>query len=311
MGDMKKIVVGYDGFERDEPLPALALALAEEQGAELHVVHVAEPPARRWRLTKDSSAEQMHQELVEERRSSLEELLASVRECGISVHSEIRSGPPHIELIRHAMAVDADLLIVVDEPVKRDGRRGFGTVTKKLFRKCPCPVLAKRSHSRLGYRAILAAVDVGPFAPDEEPPNQLVLELARYFTRRSGSRLYMFHAWSLWNEQFLRSRVGLTSSEVSRAIAEERAERREQLEQLLAASNLHDVEVEIELVKGDIRESMLKVVMERNIELVVMGTVCRTGLLGLLIGNTAEKILNELDCSVLAVKPDGFVSPVA
>jgi len=41
-----------------------------------------------------------------------------------------------------------------------------------------------------------------------------------------------------------------------------------------------------------------------------MGTVARTGMPGLLIGNTAEGVLNEIDYSVLAVKPPGFVTPV-
>jgi nucleotide-binding universal stress UspA family protein len=41
-----------------------------------------------------------------------------------------------------------------------------------------------------------------------------------------------------------------------------------------------------------------------------MGTVARTGINGLLMGNTAEMILTQIDCSVLAVKPQGFVSPV-
>lgn len=41
-----------------------------------------------------------------------------------------------------------------------------------------------------------------------------------------------------------------------------------------------------------------------------MGTVCRTGLSGFFIGNTAEKILDEVHCSVLTVKPDGFQSPI-
>jgi nucleotide-binding universal stress UspA family protein len=45
-------------------------------------------------------------------------------------------------------------------------------------------------------------------------------------------------------------------------------------------------------------------------DLIVMGTVARTGLGGLLIGNTAESVLQRVDCSVLAVKPEGFVSPV-
>jgi nucleotide-binding universal stress UspA family protein len=42
-----------------------------------------------------------------------------------------------------------------------------------------------------------------------------------------------------------------------------------------------------------------------------MGTVARTGIPGLLIGNTAEGVLNQVDCSLLALKPEGFVSPVA
>ena len=49
---------------------------------------------------------------------------------------------------------------------------------------------------------------------------------------------------------------------------------------------------------------------EIGAELIVMGTVGRTGIPGFFIGNTAETILNQIDCSVLTVKPHGFVSPV-
>lgn len=41
-----------------------------------------------------------------------------------------------------------------------------------------------------------------------------------------------------------------------------------------------------------------------------MGTVARTSLPGFFMGNTAEDVLSQLDCSVLAVKPPGFVTPV-
>jgi len=37
-----------------------------------------------------------------------------------------------------------------------------------------------------------------------------------------------------------------------------------------------------------------------------MGTIARTGISGLIIGNTAEAILNQLECSVHAIKPPGF-----
>ena len=44
---------------------------------------------------------------------------------------------------------------------------------------------------------------------------------------------------------------------------------------------------------------------------VVVATGARTGIPGFLIGNTAESILDSIDCPVLAVKPRSFVTPVA
>ena len=41
-----------------------------------------------------------------------------------------------------------------------------------------------------------------------------------------------------------------------------------------------------------------------------MDTVARTGIAGFIVGNTAESILRNVDCSVLTVKPEGFVSPI-
>jgi universal stress protein E len=64
------------------------------------------------------------------------------------------------------------------------------------------------------------------------------------------------------------------------------------------------------LLKGEPEEVISEVAENLDVELVVMGTVSRSGLAGFLIGNTAERILQSLDCSVLAVKPQGFVSPV-
>ena len=45
-------------------------------------------------------------------------------------------------------------------------------------------------------------------------------------------------------------------------------------------------------------------------DLVAIGTVGRSGIRGVLLGNTAEKVLSTCDCSILTVKPDDFVSPI-
>lgn len=47
-----------------------------------------------------------------------------------------------------------------------------------------------------------------------------------------------------------------------------------------------------------------------EVDILVMGTVARTGIPGFIIGNTAENTLREIRCSLLALKPNGFVSPV-
>ena len=47
-----------------------------------------------------------------------------------------------------------------------------------------------------------------------------------------------------------------------------------------------------------------------EVDVVVMGTVARTGLSGMFIGNTAENIINTLACPILAVKPKEFLSPI-
>jgi nucleotide-binding universal stress UspA family protein len=62
--------------------------------------------------------------------------------------------------------------------------------------------------------------------------------------------------------------------------------------------------------RGEPEEVIPEYAVAGGIDLVVMGTVARSGIAGLLMGNTAERVLRKLPGSVLAVKPDGFVSPV-
>jgi nucleotide-binding universal stress UspA family protein len=64
------------------------------------------------------------------------------------------------------------------------------------------------------------------------------------------------------------------------------------------------------LPKGAAKKMIAALSVELQADLVVMGTVARTGVSGLIIGNTAEAILDQLSCSVLAIKPPGFTTPV-
>ena len=64
------------------------------------------------------------------------------------------------------------------------------------------------------------------------------------------------------------------------------------------------------VIKGEAKYVIPNLTKELGAELIIMGTVGRSGIPGYIIGNTAETILTAIDCSVLAVKPNGFVSPI-
>jgi nucleotide-binding universal stress UspA family protein len=64
------------------------------------------------------------------------------------------------------------------------------------------------------------------------------------------------------------------------------------------------------LRRGEPHYVIPEFVVSEGIDVLVMGTVARGGISAMLIGNTAERVLRKLPCSVLTVKPDGFVSPV-
>ena len=68
---------------------------------------------------------------------------------------------------------------------------------------------------------------------------------------------------------------------------------------------------QVHVVKESPHFAVLKQIEVNGIDLVIMGTVARTGVDGLITGNTAERLLPQLPCSVLAVKPASFVSPVS
>jgi universal stress protein E len=305
------IVVGYDGFDRKEPIPAYAVALARVHQARLVVVHVTyEPPHSIW-LPRDFAGQELHAELMAERLEQLHGVVEPLRRTGIDVRAIVRSGTPHIEIIREAISSKADLVVVADEPL--EGGRGFGTVTSKLLRLCPVPILAKRAIDKVKHQHILAAVDLAHSTTDVEAcVNRRVVELAATLATHAGSQLTLFHAWSLWGEKLMRGRGRSSAEMLDSALSEIEARRETDLELLLTKVRLSFVELDIAMLlqKGDVRRLLPQLVDERNVDLVVMGTVSRGGLPGLLIGNTAEKLINSLSCSVLAVKPDSFVSPI-
>ena len=92
---------------------------------------------------------------------------------------------------------------------------------------------------------------------------------------------------------------------------EERIANEKTFDRILDDIDINGTEPKLHLVEGRASDVIGRVVDEVEPGVVVMGTLARAGLRGLIIGNTAERILGDLEASVIAVKPPGFVSPIA
>lgn len=85
----------------------------------------------------------------------------------------------------------------------------------------------------------------------------------------------------------------------------------ENLDRLLERFDLKGLDVKAHLIKGEAGNLIPQLVEKEKIDLVIVGTHSRHGVAGFFIGNTSEKIMHHVECSVITVKPDQFVAVVA
>ncbi len=299
-----------------------AAALAGNNQARLTVAGVIdEIPFNARLIERAPFIEDLQANIVAEHRKRLEELVAPWNK-NIEIQPKVLIGIPFLEIIREVLHNGRDLVIKTAESGGLLDRV-FGSDDMHLLRKCPCPVWLVKSKSPKAYRRILAAVDVDDYYPPEELNtrhllNLQILEMASSLALSEFSELHIVYAWDDIGESMMRRALVDTSEEKIIAYIEEvRQQHKQNLNVLmdeiisrLGKNTLEYLKPRTHLLKGSPRKEIPAFADEIKADLVVMGTVARTGISGFFMGNTAETILNRLSCSVLAIKPPGFVTPV-
>ena len=252
----------------------------------------------------------IRERIVEEESQRLEQWVDFVRRSGVQVSGKMLYGMPFVEIIREVLRNEHDLVMTTAEGWGILRAKLFGSTTMHLMRKCPCPVWVIKPSPPEWHTRILAAVDPNPLDEERHALNIKIMDLATALARRQQSELVVVHTWTFPVEAALRSTQSMRSSEVDTWVRDARDQHRHWLAGLLQPYALEDLKHQVYMLKGEAGRLIPELAAEKEVELIVMGTVSRTGIAGLFFGNTAEKILRRVDCSVLAVKPDGFVTPV-
>jgi nucleotide-binding universal stress UspA family protein len=233
----------------------------------------------------------------------------------------VRAGKTFLEVIQEALDWKADLVIKAAE--RAPGLIGglFASTDQHLLRKCPCPVWlagSERDPATEGrLRVVAAAVDV-EVAGDREAVarmaglNARIVETAAAVAAVDGAALHLIHAWEAPAEGLVRRFASEDLDVVTYTEGVERAHRRSLNALKRTVKGYPGVgRITNDLLRGPARRVVPAHAYEIGADLLVMGTIARTGVPGFIIGNTAEDILNSVRCDVLTVKPPGYRSPVA
>lgn len=314
----KNIIYVSEPSVAQEASLARAISLAENNQSSLTVIDVVPvftagigmPPG-------GPISKELQERIVAERTAKLDVLLGPYKSRP-NIRAEVVIGKMSIEAIRRVLRNNHDLLIKpAENPLYIE--RLFGSEDMQLLRNCPCPVWLMSPVETTNYTTILGAVDFDPDTSGAEniSINKQITDLSCSLALSDFAELHFVHVWDAPGESMITSwannpiEAGRAYVEGFRSAHESRLlQFREQVKNDIGVDAYGHISPQFHLRRGIASLVIPTMARELKANLVVMGTVARVGIAGMLIGNTAEEILEQVQCSVLAVKPAGFVSPV-
>lgn len=307
MNKISNILLAVDDEFDSQALLDEIYAVAKGEDTKITLLGILDPPPDDPETKV--AASNIHTWTKEIQLRDLEALAADITDKGIPVAVKQRNGKPYEEIIREASEINCDLIM---KPARSEGSKLeflFGSTDMQLFRLAPIPIWIFKPTPANKLNQIMIAVDLLGFDKEKSALADKVLQWGKRVSDLVGARLHVVHIWELKWEQRLRSRAASTKT-IDSLVFNTQRRHRGWLSEALEKNNLKPEDITEHFHKGDAKEILPIIARNQNIDLLVMGTVGRTGIPGFFIGNTADSVLRQVNCSVLAVKPDGFRTPV-
>ncbi len=318
MVQLNNILIYLDG-EFDLAVLKRGIHIAKVYNSKITVVNVVESYRSHALLSKpDIDISALELQLVKNRKQQLLTAVKSINHQEIKISTDVLLGDPVISIIKLVQSQGIDLLIKASAPEYGLRNKIFGGIDVRLMRACPCPVeIEPRKIAGTNTRAVVA------FAYDGNDESQVrlndrILDLALLAMSGTRPEIYIVHAWTLYGYSILaHGRGKIPSDRLNEMVRKEHSKRQEWLENrmnrfraTLDKEQADKFNPMIELFEGKPETVIPQRVDELGADLLGIGTASRSGLKGLLIGNTAEEILHRINCAVVVIKPEGFVCPL-
>ena len=250
---------------------------------------------------------------IEDRRERLENEAKRLGAAGYKVsYDACWDYPLHDGIVRKVLASKPDLVIKDTHRHGKIQRSLFTNTDWHLVRDCPVPLMLTKLAADTERRTIAAAVDP---LNEHDKPASLDHQILRYARGLAVGLGTVYHVAHSYNPVAITTAAGAPAMQTAGAglpiddiEAGVRAEHERGLKKLLDSYDLP--EDHVHLLSGATHDSLENFVESVEARLLVMGALARHAIKRIFVGSTAEKVLGDVNCDVLVLKPDGFVSPV-
>lgn len=301
----KRILAVVQADNPEQPALSRAIEIARKTGAEVHALLVVYDFSydMTTMLTR-SEREAMRDAVTKDRIAWAEKNLTRYDDYDVKVAVEW-SDKRYEAITRYTINRQIDLVVKATRKHDDFASVLFTPTDWHLLRKCPAPVLLVKAHAWPEHGNIVAAVNVGTEDKEHAQLNDKLTGIAKDYAELLSGQVHLVNVYPSAPLNIAIEIPDFNPETYHNAVRNHHVQEMENHSAKfgIGVANCH-------VVEGLPDIAIPKVTEQLDAELVVIGTVGRTGLSAAFLGNTAEHVIDNLNCDVLAVKPDGFTSPV-
>lgn len=316
MAKIREIMAIFDPTRgpviEEQPAVARAIDLASSLGARVEIFLCDYSQYLSGERFFDSPGLQKARDAyIAGRHKHVKALARKIEAGGVAVRTDASWDAPLDEgIVRKVLRSQPDLVVKEVHSHPRLQRAIFTNTDWHLVRNCPVPLLLVRKDLERRGGPVIGAVD--PMHDNDKPArlDGQIIELGRLIGGAKKRGFHLFHAYHAvalmaggvpGAPEPVIMPMEFTDEMIKAAHEREFTKLREKYD--IPASHAH-------LQQGETREALYALIEELGASMVAMGAVARGRLKRIFVGSTAEKVLADIKCDVLIVKPAGFVSPI-
>lgn len=301
MATYQDVLVVLDPSTEQQKALARAIELAEHTACKLTAfLSIYDFSYEMTTMLSGEERESMRQAVITDREIWIQELLQQARAKGIACS---------VKVVWHNRPFEAVVQTVTDHgyDLVIKGTHDHDVLKSMIFtptdwhilRKCPCPVLLVKEHAWPAQGNILAAVNAGSEKAHHKALNQLIIRQAKAMAAMLNANVHLVNAYP-----GTPIHVAIEIPEFN-PVEYNDSMRHHHIDAANALAGQFDITSDaVHVLEGMPEDVIPRIAKELDAEMVLIGTIGRTGLSAAIIGNTAEHVIDRLDCDVLALKTD-------